>query len=54
MYWVDVFTKLIFLGFLLWMLLSWSESILGGIHGMFNIVGYIVSSGDSTKTQTRL
>lgn len=54
MYWVDVFTKLILLGLLLWMLLSWSESILGGIHGMFNIVGYIVSSGDSNKIQNRL
>jgi hypothetical protein len=54
MYWVDMFTKLIFFGLLLWIVLSWSESILDGIHGMFNFVGYIVSSGDSTKTQRHL
>lgn len=54
MYWVDMFTKLIFLGLLLWMFLSWSENILDGIRGMFNFVGYVVSSGDSTKTQPRL
>jgi hypothetical protein len=48
MYWVDVFTKLFLLGLLLWMVMSWSESILGGIHDMLNFVDYIVSSGDST------
>ncbi|KDR11035.1 Putative fatty acyl-CoA reductase [Zootermopsis nevadensis] len=51
MYWVDIFTKLILCGFLLWALASWSESILDGIHGMFNLVSYIVSSGGSHKTQ---
>jgi hypothetical protein len=44
MYWVDVFTKLILCGLLLWALASWSESI---FDGMFNLVSYIVSSGGS-------
>jgi hypothetical protein len=51
MYWVDVITKLMFCGLLLWTFVSWSESIFDGIHGMLNLVRYIVSSGGSHKTQ---
>ncbi|XP_069702748.1 fatty acyl-CoA reductase 1-like [Periplaneta americana] len=50
MYWVDVIAKLIFWGLLLWTLASWSENILDAIKGMFNMVGYIVSSGGSKMT----
>lgn len=51
MYWVDVITKLIFCGLLLWTFASWSENMLDGIHGMLNLVHYILSSGGSQKTQ---